>query len=173
MCTGMFLLGCHWEPCYVCITMRLCFKTSLVQCHWLLLSSWLIYTTFRMKKDESIWYLISTWPYTVLNFNELEMPLESHMGFFTRIKQDKSPPLSESIIRGLFYRSRMKCRLKMVILPKDVSEGQLLISVQLYVFIFEHFIDKIVWILHVYHSVSWAYQFIMCVFSVMKSLLSY
>src|SRR6218665_64607 len=85
-----------------------------------------------MKKDESIWYLISTWPYAVLNFNELEMPLESQMGFFTRVKQDKSPPLSESIIRGLFYRSRMKCRLKMVILPKDVSEGQLLISEQLY-----------------------------------------
>lgn len=122
-----------------------------------------------MKKDEFIWYLISTWPYTVLNFNELEMPLESHMGFFTRIKQDKSPPLSESVIRGLFYRSRMKCRLKMVILPKDVSEGQLVISVHLYVFMLSFSSIKM-WILH---AVSQVYQFFMCFFSVMKSLLLY
>lgn len=51
------------------------------------------------------------------------MPSESHIGFFTRSKRENAP-LAHSIIRGLFYRSRMKCKLKMIILPKTASEGE-------------------------------------------------
>lgn len=76
----------------------------------------------RTKNDDALWYLLSTWPFEVFNFNELEMPLESHIGFFTQSKREKAP-LAHSIIRGLFYRSRMKCKLKMIILPKTASEA--------------------------------------------------
>jgi len=57
-----------------------------------------------------------------MNFNELELPLECHFGYFTRSKQDEIS-LAESVIRGLLYRSRMYCKMQMMILPKDTTEG--------------------------------------------------
>ena len=79
-----------------------------------------------MKNDEAIWFLVSTWPFLVLNLNELELPLECHFGYFTRNQKDDVPSLAEAIIRGILYRSRTYCKMKMIILPKDTTEGWLL-----------------------------------------------
>ena len=72
-----------------------------------------------MKNEDSVVHLVSTWPFNVLNLNDIEIPFTDYLARDT----PRSQCIADLIIKGLFYRKVKYCRLEMLVLPKDTREG--------------------------------------------------
>ena len=75
----------------------------------------------RLKNEEGVVHLVSTWPFPVLNLNEIEIPF----GDYLVRETPRSECIADLIVKGLFYRKVKFCRLQMLVLPKDTREGGL------------------------------------------------
>jgi len=64
-------------------------------------------------------HLVSTWPFPVLNLNDVDIPF----GDYLQRATPRSDCIADLIIKGLFYRKVKFCRLQMIVLPKDTKEG--------------------------------------------------
>jgi len=73
----------------------------------------------RLRNEESIVHLVSTWPFPVLNLNDIEIPVGDYLARET----PRSQCVADLVIKGLFYRKVKFCRLQMLVLPKDTREG--------------------------------------------------
>jgi len=74
----------------------------------------------RLRNEDSIVHLVSTWPFPVLNLNDVEIPVADYLVRET----PRSQCVADFIIKGLFYRRVKFCRLQMIVLPKDTREGR-------------------------------------------------
>lgn len=83
------------------------------------LYSTLLAEAARLKNEDSVVHLVSTWPFPVLNLNDIEIPV----GDYLLKETARSQCLADLIIKGLFYRRVKFCRLQMLVLPKDTREG--------------------------------------------------
>ena len=75
----------------------------------------------RLKNEDGVVHLVSTWPFPVLNLNDIEIPF----GDYLHRETPRSECIADLIIKGLFYRKVKFCRLQMLVLPKDTREGRL------------------------------------------------
>ena len=80
---------------------------------------WCVVTGARLKNEDSVVHLVSTWPFPVLNLNDIEIPVSDYLLRET----PRGQCLADLIIKGLFYRRVKFCRLQMLVLPKDTREG--------------------------------------------------
>ena len=64
-------------------------------------------------------HLVSTWPFPVLNLNDVEIPFADYL----QRDSPHSQCVADFVIKGLFYRKVKFCRLQMLVLPKDTREG--------------------------------------------------
>ena len=83
----------------------------------------------RLNHEDSVVHLVSTWPFPVLNLNDVEIPVTQYLAR----DAPRDQCLADLIIKGLFYRKVKFCRLQMLVLPKDTREG---IGLFIYLFIY-------------------------------------
>ena len=73
----------------------------------------------RLKNEDGVVHLVSTWPFSVLNLNDIEIPFGDYLARET----PRGQCIADFLIKGLFYRKVKFCRLQMIVLPKDTREG--------------------------------------------------
>lgn len=83
------------------------------------LYSTLLAEAARLRNEDSIVHLVSTWPFPVLNLNDIEIPVGDYLARET----PRSQCVADFVIKGLFYRKVKFCRLQMLVLPKETREG--------------------------------------------------
>lgn len=83
------------------------------------LYSTLLAEAARLKNEEGVVHLVSTWPFPVLNLNDVDIAV----GDYLMRDTPRSQCIADFIIKGLFYRRVKFCRLQMLVLPKDTREG--------------------------------------------------
>ena len=72
---------------------------------------------------DMVCHIVANWPYTLLNLNSLEVPLDAMGSYFTKAWGKQPLSLAGMIIKGLLELNPAS-KLKRVVLPDSECEGE-------------------------------------------------